>query len=92
MGFRFRRRVQIAKGLNLNLSRRGASLSVGRPGATLNVSGKGTRATAGLPGTGLSYTTTAPARGPSPRRKAGGAGSLVLGAVLLFFLLRWLIG
>jgi hypothetical protein len=41
----------------VNLSTRGASLSLGPPGATVNISGRGTRATFGLPGTGISYVT-----------------------------------
>lgn len=60
MGFRFRKRLKLFPGLSLNFSKNGlSSLSVGVPGATMNVplsrSG-GTRATVGLPGTGLSWT------------------------------------
>ncbi|MCB8883829.1 DUF4236 domain-containing protein [Acidisoma cellulosilytica] len=57
MGFRFRRSVRIAPGLRLNLSKSGPSLSVGGKGATFNISKKGTRATFGIPGTGISYQT-----------------------------------
>jgi hypothetical protein len=56
MGFRFRKRIKLAPGVHINLSRRGVSTSLGAPGATVNVSKRGTRATVGLPGTGLSYT------------------------------------
>jgi len=56
MGWRFRRRIKIAPGFRLNLSRSGASTSIGRSGATLNVGGKrGPRVTVGLPGSGLFY-------------------------------------
>lgn len=55
MGFRFRRRIRIARGLSLNISKSGISTSVGGRGATLNISKRGTRTTLGLPGTGLSY-------------------------------------
>lgn len=57
MGFRFRKSFKIAKGLRINLGKRGASLSIGGRGATLNVGAKGVRGTVGLPGTGLSYST-----------------------------------
>jgi len=58
MGFRFRRSIRLAKGLRINLSKSGAGLSVGHRGATVNFGPKGERVTAGLPGTGLSYSKT----------------------------------
>lgn len=64
MGFRFRRRVRIAPGIALNISKSGVSTSIGGRGATINASRRGTRTTVGLPGTGLSYRTTrSPASG-----------------------------
>ncbi len=58
MGLRFFRRVRLAPGLTLNLSKSGGSLSFGGRGARLTVGGRrGSRATVGLPGTGLYYTT-----------------------------------
>jgi hypothetical protein len=57
MGIRFQRRIRIAPGLRLNLSRSGVSASVGRRGAWLTFGRRGTRTTVGLPGTGLSYTS-----------------------------------
>jgi hypothetical protein len=56
MGFRFRRSIRLGKGLRINLSKSGASLSVGRHGATMNLEPKGKKVTVGLPGTGLSYS------------------------------------
>jgi len=57
MGLRFQKRIRLAPGLTLNVSKRGVSLSVGRRGATLNVGAPGgPRATVGMPGSGLSYT------------------------------------
>ena len=41
MGLRFQRRIRLASGLFLNVSKRGVSLSFGRPGATINIGGKG---------------------------------------------------
>jgi hypothetical protein len=58
MGFRFHRTIRVLPGLRLNLSKSGASVSVGRRGAWFTVGPKGTRATVGLPGTGISYTTS----------------------------------
>lgn len=57
MGFRFWRRVKVAPGITLNLSKSGASFSFGVPGARLTFGPRGKRATVGLPGTGLFYTT-----------------------------------
>jgi Protein of unknown function (DUF4236) len=52
--FRFSRRVRIAPGVHLNLSKTGMSMTLGGPGASLNI-GRRSRATLGMPGTGLSY-------------------------------------
>ena len=56
MGLRFQKRIRIFKGLTINLSKGGASLSAGVSGATVNFSKRGTKTTVGLPGTGLSYS------------------------------------
>lgn len=57
MGFRFHKSIKLLKGIKLNLSKSGPSLSVGNKGMTFNVGGKGNRATVGLPGTGMSYSS-----------------------------------
>jgi len=59
MGFRFRRSFRLFPGVRLNASKSGLSASFGTRGAWLTVGKRGTRATIGLPGTGISYTTTA---------------------------------
>ncbi len=56
MPLRFTRRVRILPGLRLNLSKSGASISVGHKGAWVTAGPRGRRMTASLPGTGLSYT------------------------------------
>ena len=57
MGFRFRKSVRLFPGIRLNLSKSGpSSISVGGRGLTYNIGKKGTRATGGLPGTGLAYS------------------------------------
>ncbi|HFH0031741.1 TPA: DUF4236 domain-containing protein [Salmonella enterica subsp. salamae serovar 42:g,t:-] len=58
MGFKFRQRIKIAPGVHINIGKTGiTSASIGKAGATLNVGKKGVKATAGIPGTGLSYTS-----------------------------------
>ncbi len=56
MGFRFWRRIKLASGVTLNLSKSGGSLSFGPRGAKFTLSPHGNRATAGIPGTGMFYT------------------------------------
>lgn len=57
MGFRFRKGVRIAPGLRLNITKQGiSSLSIGGRGISYNIGKKGTRATGGMPGTGVSYS------------------------------------
>ena len=60
MSWRWRKRIKIAPGLALNLSKSGLSMSAGVPGATVNVGRRGLRGTAGLPGTGLSVSKQIP--------------------------------
>lgn len=62
MSFRFWRRIRIAHGVTLNLSKSTASLSFGPRGAKYTISPRGNRGTAGLPGTGLFYTVHEPRR------------------------------
>ena len=71
MAFRFWRRVKIAPGLTLNLSKRGMSVSAGRRGAKLTTGTGGERATFGIPGTGLFYTKKLSPK-PSRAARAGG--------------------
>lgn len=60
MGYiRLFRRVRIAPGLSLNLSKSGPSLSLGVKGAHVTLGPKGIRKTVGLPGTGVFYTSQA---------------------------------
>ena len=69
MGLRFWRRIHFPGG-SINLSKSGASLSLGVRGAHVTL-GRTPRVTAGLPGTGLFWTELAK-RGRQPR---GGASS-----------------
>lgn len=59
MGMRFRKSKKIAPGVRLNLSAKSASISIGPKGfkKTFSTSGRVTT-TVGIPGTGLSYSTS----------------------------------
>ncbi len=56
MGFRFRRSITLVKGVRINLSTTGASLSVGPKGSTINIGKRGVRTTQDLPGSGAYYS------------------------------------
>ncbi len=60
MVFRFWRRIRIAPGVTLNLSKSGGSLSFGPHGAKFTIGPRGKRTTVGIPGTSLFYTTRLP--------------------------------
>lgn len=56
MGFRFRKIISVIPGVKVNLSKSGASTSIGGHGATVNVGTSGRKTvTLGVPGTGMSY-------------------------------------
>ena len=76
LAFRFWRRIRIAPGLTLNLSKSGASVSFGGRGARYTVGPRGRRVTLGMPGTGLFYTRRLPDDGAprSRRRRRAEAG------------------
>lgn len=57
--FRFRKSISILPGVRINLGKRGVSVSAGVRGAHVTFGGRGgTRATVGIPGTGVSYSET----------------------------------
>lgn len=59
MGLRFRKSIKIAPGLKINLNKDSVSATVGKRGAHYTINSKGKRtASVGIPGTGLSYTST----------------------------------
>jgi hypothetical protein len=57
MGFGFRKSFWVAPGVRVNVSKRGAGISLGGKGFTHSVRPSGRRTTISTPGTGLSYTT-----------------------------------
>lgn len=71
MGFRFRKTIKIMPGVRVNVSKSGASLSVGPRGASVTMGKNGIYGNAGLPGTGLSYRgrLDRPSR-PAPARRS----------------------
>jgi len=73
MSFRFWRRIKIAPGVTLNLSKSGGSFSFGPRGAKFTVGSRGRRATMGIPGTGLFYTTNLTSGRSGGRRNASSA-------------------
>jgi len=86
MSFRFWRRIRIAPGVTLNLSKTGGSLSFGVPacashadrrGAHFTVGPHGRRVTAGIPGTGLFYTNTLSGNNRGRGTRATSSGSVV---------------
>lgn len=57
MGINFRKSVKVAPGVKLNLSKKGVGVRVGTKHAGISTSSRGTRASASIPGTGISYST-----------------------------------
>ena len=99
MPFRYRSSIRLLPGLHVNLSKSGASLSVGGRDATVNLGKRGVRTTVGLPGSGISYSETKPwhrhnGDQADPRRRARPSGwpvvliflaPLALSAALKYF-------
>ena len=56
MGLRLFRRIKIAPGISINLSKSGLSASAGVRGAHVTLGPRGVRRTVGIPGSGISYT------------------------------------
>jgi len=67
MAFRLFRRIKIAPGITLNLSKSGLSASAGVRGARVTLGPRGVRRTVGVPGTGISYTDSS-STNSRPRR------------------------
>ncbi|PKH06691.1 DUF4236 domain-containing protein [Moritella sp. Urea-trap-13] len=89
MGFKFRKRIKIAPGININLSKSGVSTSIGKPGATINIGKKGVKATVGIPGSGLSYSQNLSEGGSQPSTPKQGSSLLtkiLIGLSVIFML------
>lgn len=71
MGLRFSKSITICKGVKLNLSTKGAGMSFGTNGLRYTINSRGRRtATVGIPGTGLSYSTTSGSHKKSSKSNA----------------------
>ncbi len=58
MGFRYRKQIKIVPGVKLNVTKNGfSSISVGKRGSSININKQGTKATVGIPNSGMSYST-----------------------------------
>jgi hypothetical protein len=55
MPFRFQRRISVAPGIRLNLSKRSISTSIGGRGSWFTIGTRGIRTSLGAPGTGVSW-------------------------------------
>ena len=83
MGFRFRKRIKIAPGAWLNLSKSGVSTSIGGKGLTVNLKDGKTTTTASLPGTGLSYRSTTKASTTEDNESGIGVFGWLLALIVL---------
>jgi Protein of unknown function (DUF4236) len=82
MGFRFRRSFKLAPGVRINLSKSGASTSIGVRGAHVTLGHGQVRETVGIPGSGISYSE-------QHRARSSGAGGIVL-LVIILAAIAWL--
>lgn len=70
MGLRVRKSIKIAPGVRVNLGKKSAGVSFGTKGARYSVNSSGRRtATVGIPGTGISYSTTSRKKHSSAQAK-----------------------
>lgn len=53
MAWKYRKRIKIAPGVTINVSRSGVSTTIGSKGASVNIGKNGTYLNAGIPGTGI---------------------------------------
>ena len=70
MGLRLFRRIKIAPGISINLSKSGLSASAGVRGAHVTLGPRGVRRTVGIPGTGIYYTENSSLSGSSRKRSS----------------------
>lgn len=99
MALKFGKRIKIAPGIRVNLSKSGVSTTVGPRGASVNIGKKGVHANTGIPGTGLSMRTKIAGSDDSNisdlttdsgRKKTGSGVAIILGALVLVGFLIWL--
>jgi hypothetical protein len=86
MEWRFHKSISIAKGLRLNLGKRGASISVGGRGLHFTTGTSGSSVSASIPGTGISYTEKLGSHHASHSRGHGSQKSGGFGLVFLMLI------
>ena len=84
MGLRFFRRIHIAPGIGLNVSKSGPSLTLGVRGAHVTLGPTAVTKTVGLPGSGIYYTSRSGYHSGmhSGVPHAGGGSGFVLGLII----------
>lgn len=98
---KFRKRIRIAPGVVLNISKSGISTTIGPRGASVNIGKAGTYLNTGIPGTGLydrqKIAGGKAARKPAdpvaraPRTRTGGVLGWVVTLVILLAVVSWLL-
>lgn len=79
MGMRFRKSIKIAPGIRLSATQRGLGVRVGGRGGGISISPSGSRVSAGIPGTGLSWSERIGSR-TSARARTRASSSAKAGA------------
>ena len=92
MGFRFQKRIRIFKGLTLNLSKTGASWTLGGKGASLNIRGSKVTGSAGIPGTGISYRERLDNLNTDSSKRAGRSFGTIFLILVVLALLGFVFG
>lgn len=78
MGLRFRKSIRILPGVKLNFNKKSTSVTVGRRGIKHTVNSSGRRTSSiGIPGTGISYSTSSGSRSPSSKKRSATANSII---------------
>ena len=86
MGFGFRKLFQLGPRLRVNLSRRGAGLSLSIKGFTHSRGPVSSRTPISASGTGLAYSTY------QHRRQSGGIDSAISSLIVLVTISVWILG
>lgn len=90
MAFGFRKSLKITKGLKVNLSKSGASLSIGGKGLTHNISKRGRKTTASIPGSGLNYVHNH-AKNPTEVAAEKSSGRNLVASLIGFLILGFIL-
>lgn len=91
MGFHFRRSVRLFPGVRLNASKSGLSASFGIRSAWRTVGKRGTRATIGLPGTGIAYSQRVDAPRQEQRSDVTAWMWTIVWAIVLIAFVIWIV-